>query len=121
MLVPYEEQAAPARGRGRPKGITATRIKTIKFDVYRAVDLFTDLASNTHHPMWTWDGRSYPKTKRSHGPNLDSLSGHWPVLKELIALAPNGYPDTYKLRDLFTRLHSIFKIFDPRSEEDESL
>ena len=109
------EQAAPARGRGRPKGSTnGFRMKTVKFDVASGVEAFTDLASNTHHPGWEWNGKSYPKMKRSNGPNMDSLNRHSPVLKILIWLAPNGYPDPYRLRDLLVQLHGLFKILDPR-------
>ena len=109
---PAEEQAAPARGRGRPKGSTnCARMKTVKFDVANGVRAFTDLASNTHHPGWEWSGRSYPKMKRSNGPNIDSLNRHSPVLKILIWLAPNGYPDPYKLRDVWVQLHGLFKIW----------
>jgi len=122
------EQAAPAeaaglaepaqvapRGRGRPKGCGFNhRIKTTKFSVAEGVDRMTDLASNTHHPWWAWDGKMYPKTKRSHGPNADSLNRHAPVLMVLMVLAPNGYPDPYRLRDLFVQLHSLFNIFEHR-------
>ena len=102
------EPAAPARGRGRPKGATnGFRMKTVKFDVASGVEAFTDLASNTHHPGWEWSGKSYPKMKRSNGPNMDSLNRHSPVLKILIWLAPNGYPDPYKLRDLLVQLHGL--------------
>ena len=111
------EQAAPARGRGRPKGSTnGFRMKTVKFDVASGVEAFTDLASNTHHPGWEWNGKSYPKMKRSNGPNMDSLNRHSPVLKILIWLAPNGYPDPYKLRDVLVQLHGLFKMLDPRSD-----
>ena len=115
-------QAEPARGRGRPKGCSfASRIQTAKFDLDEGVDALTDLAANTFHPWWTWDGKSYPKTKRSHGPNMDSLNRHAPVLIKLIALAPNGYPDPYKLRDVLLNLHNLFKVFDPRSEGEKLL
>ena len=59
--------------------------------------------------------------KRSNGPNMDSLNRHSPVLKILIWLAPNGYPDPYKLRDLLVQLHGLFKILDPRSEGEANL
>ena len=102
------EPAAPARGRGRPKGATnGFRMKTVKFDVASGVEAFTDLASNTHHPGWEWNGKSYPKMKRSNGPNMDSLNRHAAVLKKPIAVAPNGYPDQYRLRDVLLNLHTI--------------
>ena len=65
-----------------------------------------DIAANTFHRGWGWDGKSYPKTKRSHCPNMEALNNHTP-LKQLVALAPNGYPDPYKLRDLFVQLHAV--------------
>ena len=59
------EQAAPAWGRGRPKGCKLTgRIRTVKFKVVIGVEAMTDLASNTHHPWWTWDGKSYPQMEK---------------------------------------------------------
>jgi len=121
QAAPAADQAAPARGRGRPKGSTCPRTKTVKLDVANGVRAFTDLASNTHHPGWEWSGRSYPKMKRSNGPNMDSLNRHSPVLKILIWLAPNGYPDPYKLRDVLVQLHGLFKILDPRHEGEEAL
>ena len=81
--------AEPARKRGRPKGISTPRVKTVKFDINEAVDAMSDLAANTFHPGWEWDGKSYPKTKRSHGPNMEALNNHTP-LKQLAALAPSG-------------------------------
>ena len=51
----------------------------------------SDLASQKHDcNKWDWDGRAYPKTKRSHGPNQGSLDDHSPVLEVLLRLAPNG-------------------------------
>ena len=116
--------AATAKGRGRPKaslGNLQHRVKTVKFDINHAVTLFHPVASNMHHPSWTWDGRCYPKTKRSHGPNMPSLNEHSAVIKLLLLLAPNGYPDPYKLRDLLTQLHDIYGIFNPRTEADKYL
>merc|ERR1712023_402301 len=93
------EPAATAGGRGRPKGCSfQQRARTTKFDVNTGVETMHPVASNTHHPTWSWDGRSYPKTKRSHWPNMPSLNEHSAVLKLLFHLAPNGYPDPYKLR-----------------------
>ena len=110
------------RGRGRPKGIQAARCLTSKFDLNHGVDVLADTASNTYHPLWTWDGRMYPKIKRSQGPSLDGLNDHSSPLKKLIGeLAPNGYPDSYKMRDLLVHLHAIYKIFEPRAEADKFL
>ena len=39
----------------------------------------------------------------------------------LFHLAPNGYPDPYKLRDLFVKLHDIYGILSPRHEADKDL
>ena len=78
--------------RGRPKGSGIPRVRTCKFDLTTGVDAMADLACRTDHG-WGWDGKSYPKTKRSHGPNQDSLETHAEPLKLLLGLAPNGYPD----------------------------
>lgn len=116
------ESAAPARGRGRPKGCSFTsRVRTVKFGLDTGVATMHPLAINADLPGWTWGGRSYPKTKRSHGPNMHSLNHHSTFLKLLFELAPNGYPDPYRLRDLFVQLHDIYTIFDPRSEADRLL
>ena len=113
------EPAATARGRGRPKGLNFQhRVKTVKFDLDHAVALFHPVASNMYHPSWSWDDRCHPKTKRSHGPNMPSLNEHGAVLLLLFHLAPNGYPDPYRLHDLLTRLHDIYGILSPRHEAD---
>ena len=53
---------------------------------------------------------------------MDGLNDHSEPLKQIIGeLAPNGYPDGHRLRDLFVHLHSIYKIFDPRPETDKCL
>jgi hypothetical protein len=116
--------AATARGRGRPKaslGNLQHRVKTVKFDLDHAVNLFHPVASMCYHPSWSWDGRCYPKTKRSHGPNMQSLNEHGAVLLMLFHLAPNGYPDPYRLRDLLMRLQDIYGILNPRHEADKYL
>ena len=38
-----------------------------EFNVEEAVIRFTEVAESTHHPKWSWDGKLYPKTKRSSG------------------------------------------------------
>ena len=84
------------------------------------MDLMADTADMIH-PDWTWDGTTYPKTKRSHGPNQAALDDHAEVLVNLFKLAPNGYPDAYKLRDLLMQLHLVYNIFpkDDRSAESK--
>ena len=98
------------RGRGRPKGTGIPRIHTSKFDIEKGLAAFSDLACRTNL-KWAWDGTSYPKTKRSHGPNVESLAMHSEPLKILLQLAPNGYPDPYRLRDLLVKLQNMFNIF----------
>ena len=121
LAVVVAAPAEPARKRGRPKGSFSPRVRTVKFSVLEAVDSLADTAANTFHPGWEWDGKAYPKTKRSHGPNMDSLNRHSPVLKILFWLAPNGYPDPYKLRDVWIQLHGLFKILGPRPEGEALL
>ena len=99
------------RGRGRPKGTGIPRIHTCKLDIDTGIAAFTDLACRTNN-KWAWDGTSYPKTKRSQGPNVDSLVVHSEPLKILLQLAPNGYPDPYRLRDLLMKMHFKFNIFE---------
>ena len=52
---------------------------------------------------------------------MPSLNEHGAVLLLLFHLAPNGYPDPYKLRDLFMRLLDIYGILNPRHEADKYL
>ena len=52
---------------------------------------------------------------------MQSLNEHGAVLLMLFHLAPNVYPDPYRLRDLFMRLHDIYNIFEPRHEADKYL
>ena len=108
MSASIPQPAEPAadgekRGRGRPKGTSAPRVRTYKVDVDEGVKAFACLARAKDHE-WHWDGKSYPKTKASHGPDIFSLAVHKEPLKILIGLAPNGYPDPYRLRDLLVRL-----------------
>ena len=84
----------------------------MKFSVAAGADALADTASMADdHPGWDWEGKAYPKTERSHGPNMQSLDDHSEFLKVLIRLAPNGYADAYKLRDLLLQLHNLFQIF----------
>ena len=59
-----------------------------------------------------WDGSSYPKTKRSHGPHQDGLEHHIEPLTELLRLEPNGYPDGYQLAAVWHNLHEVYKMLD---------
>ena len=43
--------------------------------------------------------------------NTEKLNDHSPVLFVLIRLAPNGYPDTSRLRDLLMQMATVFSIF----------
>lgn len=118
--------AGCGKKRGRPKGVGKPRVRTMRFDIESAVRMFADTASKKPSNEWNWDGTSYPKTKRSHGPCVESLNKHAEVLSILVHFAPNGYPDPYVLRDLLAKLHSIFDIFtnpfyESHSEEKHSL
>ena len=108
------------RARGRPKGSCGTRVKTAKFQIEDGVDILADTACTSNHPLWDWDGKTYPKCKRTHGPNQQALDEHSVVLTGLFRLAPNGYPDAYKLRDLLLKLHGLFDIF-PKDNSAEAL
>ena len=103
------DERRSGRGRGRGTG-GYCRVHTSKFAINEAIDRFADLACRTDH-VWSWDGTSYPKTKRSDGPNVEGLAMHNEPLKILLQLAPNGYPDPYRLRDLLMKMHSLFNIF----------
>ena len=82
------------KGRGRPKGAGKDRVRTAKFELNDGLEVFAGIASRPHCDLgWSWDGTSYPKTKRSHGPNQEGLNRHTEPLKLLLQLAPNGYPD----------------------------
>ena len=96
------------------------RSKPIKFNINAAYDMLEKLA-NRMHLKFEWSGKLYPKTKRSHGPNQDSLNMHAEVLEVLIQLAPNGYPDGFLLRDLLIKLHAGFRIFDENTETHLSI
>ena len=113
--------AEPARGRGRPKGCCfKNREQTIKFSVQEGVEALAEIAANTYHPGWVWSGMSYPTLKWGNSPNMDFLNRHRP-LEKLIALAPNGRPDPWRLRDLLVSLHDIYGIFNKREESEVHL
>ena len=86
---------AGKRKRGRPKATTVPRAKSSKLDIEEAIDALTEVAAVQYHPHYSWDGKSYPKTNRSYGPIWEALQDHHLVLKILIQLPPNGYPDKY--------------------------
>ena len=98
------------RKRGRPKGSNSNRASNTKFSLDEGVDALSDEASRSNRP-YDWDGKSYPKPKRSNGPHIDGLEKHYAVLGPLVRLTPNGYPDPYYLRDLLMKLHEVYKIF----------
>ena len=97
---------------GGPKDAPHCETKTVEFDIEAAVLLLTELASQKFH-SFLWSGRTYPTTKYML-PNQDLLNQHSAVLKILIALASNGYPDGFTLRSLLMRLEDLFKIFEDR-------
>ena len=106
-------QEEPEKKRGRPRGVGCSRVKTINFDLNDAVGRLSEVAAKKNlNRNWDWDGKQYPKTKRSHGPHQEGLDTHAEVLLQLIKLAPNGYPDPYRLRDTFIQLHNIWHIFE---------
>ena len=70
--------------------------------------------------LWSWDGKTYPKTKRSNGPHRETLEHHSPVLLELFYLAPNGYPDGYILRDVLIVLHDRYGILDKKDPSEDA-
>ena len=63
------------------------------------------------HPHWTWCGSLYPKTKRSLGPSQEHLAERAEFLKALFRMAPNGFPDGYRLRDALMKLDEEYEIF----------
>ena len=112
---PPPADSAPRGGRGRPRGGKnhKPRSPTIKFSVEVGVNALIDLAQQkTDHWNISWDGKSYPKTKRSHGPNIEALVEHAPVLTILLKPAPNGYPDCYSLAATLEKLHELYHILD---------
>ena len=108
--------------RGRPRGTEGlSREKVIRFDISHGVDLLHDLANGEPPATWNWDGKAYPKTKRSQGPNQEGLAIHSEVLYHILTLAPNGYPCPYRLRDLLVKLHIVYRIFDHEKSVDAAL
>ena len=109
----------PMRKRGRPKGSGSFRTKTAKFDIGVAMDALADIACQPPQGRpWNWDGSAYPLQKRTDAPDIGALNDHSPVIFVLIRLAPNGYPDAYRLRDLLMRMATVFSIFpEDRSYE----
>ena len=103
------DTAHVTKKRGRPSGTPGSchdRARTVKIDLQEGVAQFCDLAMQKHDMAckWDWDGRLYPKMKRSQGPHQASLAEHSPVLEILLRLAPNGYPDSYRLHDILLHL-----------------
>ena len=123
QMIPWEKPAetAPPKPtkRGRPKGTGTGRVKVVRFSVDEGMSLLGELAAKKNYALpWDWDGKSYPKRRRSQGPNQESLTSHAEILYYLLKLAPNGYPCPFKLRDLLIQLHNRWNIFPKdRSEE----
>ena len=61
--------AARTHRRGRPAGTFKPRAKTFKFSLDEWVSELLEAANTKVHLEWAWYGRTYPKTKRSHGPS----------------------------------------------------
>ena len=122
-IVPWlpPDQMKKVERRGRPKGIIQKpRAKTVKLDVHETWKMLAAVADTTH-PEWAWDGKTYPKTKRSHGPNMLELNKHWLVLRLLIGIAPNCYPCAYNLKAVFMKLHGSHNVLPPDDSREGRL
>lgn len=99
--------------RGRHRGSLAASRTTCKFDVEEGVDLLTDAADKIHPPVALGPKYLPKERKRSNEPHMSSLDENSEVLLQLAKLAPNGYLDPYRLRDLLLALHRLYGIFKP--------
>ena len=121
QMIPWETPAETALPKplrkGRPKG--CSRVQVVHFSIDEGMEMLGELAAKKNYALpWDWDGKGYPKRRRSQGPNQESLTSHAEILYHLLKLAPNGYPCPYRLRDLLIQLHNRWNIFpNDRSEE----
>ena len=59
-------------------------------------------------------GNGYPKTKRTQGPDLESLQDHVPALRPILARAPRGFPKFVCLRETFSLLNGKLNLNDSK-------
>ena len=64
---------------------------------------------------WRWDGLHYSKSKRGCGPDREQLTESAPVLKAILQLCPNGFPNLSSLRSVWLQLESRFNILENRT------
>ena len=83
----------------------------MKFDERALRDQLEPLA-RTKKVARRWDGLHYSKPVRGLGPDRRMLSLSAPVLKELMKVAPNGFPDLGCLRSVWMALDSEFDILE---------
>ena len=67
---------------------------------------------------WRWDGLHYSKPVRSLGPELSELDQSGDVFLILVRHAKNGFPHIVDLRNVLLSLHSEFKFFESKENND---
>ena len=58
-----------------------------------------------------WDGSTYGKPSRALSSDESGLIRHAGALRELLQLAPTGFPAQSSVRDALLKLHASYKVF----------
>ena len=88
----------------------APRPLTSHFAPSALVEAWAELAA-LKHPGWDWDGSTYSFSNRSNLGDAEGIAKHSPALKQLLLLAPTGFPSHPDLRAAMIQLHNKFDIF----------
>ena len=95
-------------------GHAVSRSCTLRFDEEAMVKALEPLAQ-LKKVDWRWDGLHYSKSKRGCGPDREQLTESAPVLKAILQLCPNGFPNLSSLRSVWLQLESRFNILENRT------
>ena len=76
----------------------------------------TPLAELRSPGDFSWDGDTYPNTKRGLKPDAEALAGHAKPLEKMLSLAPTGYPSHSNLRTALLILQRKFQILSDATQ-----
>ena len=106
--------AMPPKSFTKASGHAGSRSCTYRFDEEAMVKALEPIAQ-LKKVDWRWDGLHYSRSKRGCGPDREQLSESAPVLKAILHLCPNGFPNLSSLRSVWLQLENRFGILENKT------